>query len=141
MIQTVNMWYLSEIISPLGGDDDDLYKRYGNVEFTDESAVKEMVRDMVVPHLRRFNEAGLIGAKLALRYALCQKGLDLARPWNAMMPPFAITHNAKQFWEWIWEGCFPGEDYRLTDLDKYSRNDNLDEMKRALRIQPSSQDS
>jgi hypothetical protein len=142
-IITVNPYYLLEMLGNLSGlaDHDESVEFYRSLDPNDEDAVRKIIRAHVVPHVKRFTDDTLAKIKLTMRYYLSCSEV----PWDdlfcSVLPPFEPPKNARDYFVWAWEECFPGEDYRCGDVSRCKVVSDLTEANRNLhrRTDPESQ--
>jgi hypothetical protein len=139
MRQQVNPWYLHKPLGPLvgGADDDEAVEKYKSFDANDACAVRFLIRELIVPHVARFDDAGIARIKLAMRYYLTKRDSKWDRVFNSILPPFGAPRDPRDFFVWIWEECFPGEDFHLNNLDEYEVVADCNAVNRELRLRPS----
>jgi hypothetical protein len=131
-MRTVNPNFLETPLDPLigGADIDELCAAYSALDPNDETAVRAMIRELLVPYVLSLNKAIHERIRLAYQYYLSKPDSNFRDLFLPLMLPFGIPHDPRRFIQWVWEECFPGEDYRLSNLDDIVINDDIDEWQR-----------
>jgi hypothetical protein len=127
----VNPYFLHESLAPWTGlaDDDEVWPQYREFDSNDEAAMRREIRDQIVPHLSGLPPAILERVRLAYRYYLsCERpGLRFDRVFDSLLPPFDAPRNPRDLFLWIWQECFPDEDYHLPDWSEYEEKPDIAE--------------
>lgn len=133
-MRTVNPYFLHSLLAPLAGlaDDDEAIIRYRDFNPNDEPSVRQVIRELLVPHARTLSGAVRDRVKLAFRYYLTkelspERDVRLDRVYYSILPPFDAPDDPRQFFLWVWEECFPGEKCHLNDLDNYTEVRDINE--------------
>lgn len=128
-METVNPYFLHTLLEPITGlaDDDDAVSVYRSVDPNDSVRMRAVIRQLIVPHANSLSYAVRERVKLAYRYYLSRDGSSFARVFNANLPPFDPPDDARLFFVWIWEECFPNEDSRLAGWRDYVENADINE--------------
>jgi hypothetical protein len=138
MKPTVNIHFTSVVLDPLAGlaDDDEAVLRFRSLNTENGTAVREVIRDLIVPYVSRIEPPGIDNVKLALRYCLTVGGVDFQRMFDAVLPPFDPPRDARLFFLWVWQECFPDEEYELSDPDLYQVACDVNEVTYNIHIRP-----
>ena len=120
----VNVWVL-EVLSSLhwlSGEDTNAIN--ASVDPDDEMAVKGVLREVVVPHLKPLGFWKTFEPRLKrnLRYFLTTKSVPdelLEDVYLGGEPPFNPPEPVWKYYVWAWEVLYPGEDYRLESVAGY----------------------
>jgi hypothetical protein len=133
-MNTVNPYFLHTLLEPITGlaDDDDAVIQYRSLDPNDEGSVRQVIRELIVPHARSMPDKLCERVKLAYRYYLskelsAENDVRFDRVFDSILPPFDAPDDPRQFFIWIWEECFPGESYGLADLENYTENPDINE--------------
>lgn len=128
-MKTVNPWFLHRLLEPITGlaDVDDAVALYSSLDPNDERGVREVIRQLIVPHAKSLSERERERVKLAYRYYLSKEGANFGRVFESNLPPFDPPDDPRMFFVWIWEECFPGETWQLPDLENYTENPDVNE--------------
>jgi hypothetical protein len=120
-MKPVNPWFLNVPLGPLAGlaEIEDEVERYAALDPNDSTAVRKIIRDSIVPDVKSLPFNVIDAVKTSYRYFLSGHEIDFEGVFYGSLPPFAAPDEAKNFFVWIWEGCFPGEDYHINDIDSY----------------------
>jgi hypothetical protein len=120
-MKVVNPFFLRQLLSPLIGlaDDDAAVEAYSTLNPNDEDYVRNVIRELIVPHALELNDNERERIRLAYRYYLTKGGINFEGWFESLLPPFDPPNDARLFFLWAWEECFPGESYELLDADDY----------------------
>lgn len=126
---TVNPHFVRVILNPLTGlgDDDRVWPRFKDFDSNDEQAVRAIIREMIVPYVHALKPGGRDRVQVALRYYLTVPGMDFCRLFDANLPPFPPPDDARDFFVWAWEECFPNEPYYLPNAHEYTVKADISE--------------
>lgn len=109
---TVNPVYIDEVLSPLigGADDESTIEIYGHYRSDEESDIKELARDVLLPEFKKQKPILQDAVKNTLAYYLTYpKKVNFESIFNSLLLPLDTPSNARVFFQWIWEAFFPGE--------------------------------
>lgn len=128
-MKSVNPYFLHTLLEPLTGlaDDDKAVAKYSSIDPNDSEQVRQVIRDLIVPHAKSLSAPVRERVKLAFRFYLSKDNSNFARVYNSNLPPFDPPHEPRKFFVWVWEECFPGADFRLANLDEYVENADVNE--------------
>jgi hypothetical protein len=128
-MRTVNPYFLHTLLEPITGlaDDDDAVANYSSLNPNDEHSVREIIRELIVPHAKTLSEPVRERVKLAYRYYLSKQDSQFGRVFDSNLPPFDSPDDPRMFFIWMWEECFPGEAYELPQLDTYTERPDINE--------------
>jgi hypothetical protein len=120
-MKTVNPWLLLVPLGPLDGlaEIEEEVNKYATLDPNDPIAVRNIIRDLIVPYVTSLPFSVIDSVKIAYRYYLSEKKIDFEGAFYGGLPPFDAPDEASKFFVWIWEECFPDEDYRISDLESY----------------------
>jgi len=107
-------------------DDDEMVKKYWDLNPNNESAVKSIVRSRLLPE---YNNRSLLfrdKIKMALSYAL-SSGKNLGGEFDSNLLPFDHPDDPNLFYKWIWEVFFPDENFELSNIDDFEEVEDLNE--------------
>lgn len=133
----VNPWWLSVPLDPLGGladGDEDVQLPFAHIDPNNESEMRGVIRKHFIPYLRRIDTESISRLKQAYRYYLSSENIPWGGVFDSMLLPFDHPDNPREFFLWIWEECFPGEEWRIDDLDRYSVNRDIEEPNKSIRL-------
>ena len=121
MNENADAYWLDVPLSTLGGDCDDMSRQYGHIEGNDEVAVRDAIRAVAIPYVRRFDADSLKKTKNAYRFFLSNREDTI---WDAvyssMYMPFDPPTPSRLFFVWLWEEMFPGESWKVDDLSGWT---------------------
>lgn len=128
-MKSVNPYFLHSLLEPLTGlaDDDEAVVEYAKVNPNSEQEVREIIRRLIVPHCASMSEKAVERTKLAYRYYLSKPGSNFERVYYSNLPPFNAPDDPRLIFVWIWEECFPGEDFKIDDLSGYVEKPDVNE--------------
>ena len=113
-----NWRHLSAIILPLNGLSQREYDRIEAISPDDESAMREVFRQHIVPYFNRAPQEIRDGWRDSLRYFLTAGTIPISRVLDQQQEsPLHTPSNPEQFFAWIWDEVFPGKSYELDSLD------------------------
>jgi len=120
-MKTVNPYFLNDLMSPITGlaDDDNAIKYYSNLNINTEEKFRSIIKDLFLPYYENLDNTKKQKSKLALSYYLSKADYDFERVFESCLPPFDPPSNARNFFLWLWEELFNGEDYLIKDLKSY----------------------
>ena len=120
-MKTVNPYFLNDLMSPITGlaDDDNAIKYYSNLNINTEEKFRSIIKDLFLPYYENLDHTKKQKSKLALSYYLSKADYDFERVFESCLPPFDPPSNARNFFLWLWEELFNGEDYLIKDLKSY----------------------
>lgn len=120
-MKIVNPYFLDVFLRPITGlaDDDEAVLYYQKIELNSEEQYRALIRDTLVGHFESLDDVKKQKSKLALSYYLTRQEIDFQRIFDSCLPPFDLPANASDFFVWIWEELFAGEDYIITDSETY----------------------
>jgi hypothetical protein len=118
-MKTVNPYFLDVPLTPIigGADIDELTAEYGSLDPNDETAVRQLIRDLVVPFWATLGPQIRDRVQLAYCYYLSRPETDFAKVFRSIVAPFRTPSESRLFFLWVWEECCPGDDYRLSSFD------------------------
>lgn len=128
-MKSVNPYFLHTLLEPITGlaDDDDAVTQYAGIDPNDPQSVRSVIRDLIVPHAHSLSERCRHKVKLAYRYYLTKPDSHFGRVYNSNLPPFSAPDDPRLFFLWVWDECFPGESYQLSDFESYSETPDINE--------------
>ncbi len=89
----------------------------------DEQGFREIIRRHVKPWYKQYTEASAQIYKDTLRYYLTTNEIDFDDIWGQQQDAdIPTTTDPRDFFVWIWEELFPGENYEISDLSDWSVN-------------------
>jgi hypothetical protein len=128
-VTRVNPYFVDSLLRPWSGlaDDDDEIDRYAWVDPNDESTIRRVIVQDVVPYVARWDDEGRAKTKLALQFALTfATDWFFERSFDSCLPPFEAPTPARRLFELAWEELFGDEDCRLPgSKSDYEINDDL----------------
>jgi len=119
-----NYHYLSHLIGPLNTVTDEEASCVTSNE--DEDAIRQIIRLLIRPDFESLADESQKACKNSLRYFLTTgsapfcKILDEQQEW-----PIEPPKDPKLFFIWIWEELFPGEDYRIDNLESWKECNDI----------------
>lgn len=136
--KTVNPYYLLKMLGHLAGmgDCDHGVEKYRGFQPNDEARVRDAIRIEVVPVIQAYTDESIETIKLTLRYYLSSADVPWEDIFCSVLPPIDPPDNARDYFVWAWEECFPGESWTLSDLPKYSVVSSVNEANRSLHHKP-----
>ncbi len=137
----VNPWWLAVPLYPLAGLGD-----YGSEEellpfeildTNNENVMRELIRNHFVPYVHRIDADSISKLKRAYQYYLSQEKFRWeSAVFDTLYMPFECPRNARSFFLWIWEECFPSEEWLIREFRRFFVDENLDEPNRSIRLTP-----
>ena len=120
-MKIVNPYFLDVFLRPITGlaDDDEAVLYYQEIELGSEEQYKAVIRDTLVEPFNSLDEEKKQKSKLALGYYLTKQAIDFQRVFDSCLPPFDLPENARDFFVWLWEELFAGENYIVPDYETY----------------------
>lgn len=128
-MKIVNSFFLNDLLGPLVGlgDVDPIVEQYADFDSNDEVSVRGVIRELIVPHAQTLTDRNRALISVAYRYYLTTNSTDFKQEFEAILPPLDPPDDARLFYLWTWEECFPGESYLLPDADEYRVKHDPDE--------------
>jgi hypothetical protein len=128
-MNSVNPYFLHTLLEPLTGlaDDDMAVQAYAKLDPNDELQMRAIIRETIVPHALSISRNAMKRVKLAYKFYLSKPDANFERVFYSTLPPFDAPNDPRQFFVWIWDECFVGEDFRLTNLEEYIENPDVNE--------------
>lgn len=128
-MKTVNPYFLHTLLEPLTGlaDDDDAMEEYSGFDSNNEQSVRQVIRELIVPHAKSLSSRCLERVRIAYRYYLSKPSPNFERVFESVLPPFDPPNDPRDFFVLIWEECFPSEDFTLEDIEAYVENADINE--------------
>ncbi|GGJ30511.1 hypothetical protein [Paenibacillus hunanensis] len=104
-------------LDPLTGlaDDDEEMIYYMNKPPQTEDDYRSIIKERLKEPFHQKEEKKKEVANLALRYYLSHPTIDFEGVYESVLPPFDPPHPPREFFLWIWEELFKGEDYSLNE--------------------------
>lgn len=114
-------YLLDDLLGPLVGlaDHDETVRKYWKVNPNDPNEIKEIIRTELLPTYLSCDAVRKRLSKLCLMYYLTTSSVPFGRVYDSCLIPFDHPANPRDFFLWIWEVFFPGEDYILSNPDQY----------------------
>lgn len=114
-MQTVNWHMLNDLMNPLGGtgDIDEKIYQYRNFDNNNEIGVKKIIMQEIKPYYEKAPDAYKTSLKRSLSYFLTTDRIDFGRLYDSCLIAFNHPTNPKDFFVWIWQELFIGEDYYM----------------------------
>ena len=128
-MKMVNPYFLHTLLEPITGlaDDDSSVQAYAELNPNDESQMRALIREVIVPHAFSLSGSMTERVKLAYRFYLSKPDANFERVFYSNLPPFDAPNDPRQFFLWIWDECFSGEDFRLANPEDYIENPDANE--------------
>ena len=128
-MNTVKPYFVHTLLEPITGlaEDDDAVRTYGDLDSNDESQMRRVIREIIVPHELALSMGAKERVKLAYQFYPSKPDADFKRVFYSNLPPFDAPDDPRQFFLWIWDECFSGEDFHLADLGKFIENRDINE--------------
>ena len=125
----VNPYFLHTLLEPLTGlaDDDDAVLRYRGLDPNSDQQVRAIIRETIVPHAKSLSAKATDKVRLAYKYYLSKVDSKFDRVFYSNLLPFDAPDDPRRFFLWVWEECFPIEDYLMESLDEYVENADVNE--------------
>jgi hypothetical protein len=126
MAIVVNAYWLARLWDPVCGGADVNDHPLENMDATDESDVRRLVREYLAPGFAEYAPTQQARLKATLRYglnALSDGWLEYA--FDSVLPPFAAPPNIRWFYTLIWEAMFGPEDWHIQEKDRYIVNHDV----------------
>jgi hypothetical protein len=101
----------------------------------DESAVRAVFRELLVPYFRRFDSISVTLAKDTLAYYLSRPDYDFSVAVDNAMLPMTTPHDPRSWFVWLSQELFPGQHHLLEDVDRVIVNTDVHETNR-MRLSP-----
>jgi hypothetical protein len=115
-VTKINPHDIGPLLNPWAGlaDDGDEIERYAWVDPNDESSIRRVIVQDIVPHVATWDVHRRELTKLALQCALTfATDWFFERSFDSNLPPFEAPTPTRRLFEIVWEELFDGEDYRL----------------------------
>lgn len=137
MQHRINKLLICAVLAPLGGDIDEYYEKFRNINPNDENEVKPIIKEYLLPYFNQyFSPEGRQKIKEALGYFLStDDSVDWQGEYNGHLMPFDSHKNAKLFFVWIWEELFPDEDFKLYELSDVRVVESYKDLQKIKNIQ------
>ncbi|MGH9149890.1 MAG: hypothetical protein ACRD0F_06060 [Acidimicrobiales bacterium] len=115
MTVVVNPSFVDALLGPItgGADIDTRTERHRGLDPDDEAAVRAVIRNDLVPYYRRWDATSQVAGRLALAWCLSWRPERLTDAFEGSLPPFNAPAEPAQFFEWLWDELFPGEDHTI----------------------------
>lgn len=125
----VNPFFLHTLLEPLTGlaDDDDAVLRYRSLDPNSEEQVRAVIRACIVPHAKSLPSNATEKVRLAYRYYLSKNDSKFDRVFYSNLLPFDAPDDPRLFFNWVWDECFPNEEYRINEIENYVENADVNE--------------
>jgi len=120
-MDTVNKYMLSDLLNPLGGtaDSDEKIIQFKDFNSNDEEAVKKIIIDEIKPHYDHMNDGYKTSVKRSLSYFLTTNRVDFGHVYDDCLIVFDHPADARDFFLWVWQVIFPGENYHLENAESF----------------------
>ena len=128
-LTTVNPYFLHDLIGPLSGraDDDDAVDKFSTLDPNNERDVRDVIRQMIVSYAKELSTRRRQRIRLAYQYYLSKPAVNFERVFESILPPFDPPTDPRLFFIWVWEECFPGDSYELTQLNDFVEKPDANE--------------
>jgi hypothetical protein len=126
-MKTVNPYLLTVFLKPITGlaDDDEAVMKFQSLGTLSEADYRKIIRDdLVQPFLKLPNKLKE-KAKLSLCYYLNKKGYDFEAVFDFCSPPFDPPKDPRDFFLWIWQETFSGEECKLDIAEAYKEVNDM----------------
>jgi hypothetical protein len=122
-VKTIYTNLLDDFLGRLTGlaDDDEETLKYRPLNRNCRQAVKEVIKERILPEFQSFTPLMQEASKLCLKYYLSKPGFRFDRVYESLLLPFDHPDDARDFFVWIWEVLFDGEDYHTEHLNQNNR--------------------
>jgi hypothetical protein len=136
--QIINPHWLHVLLYPLAGlaDVDEAVIEYRSFDPNEEEAVRRIIREQIVPYFARVDAESVSKIKQAYRYYLSKGDSRWDRVYDSMLLPFDHPDLPRDFFLWIWQECFPNEDWQITDLSQFEIEADVEEPLRTMKLAP-----
>ncbi len=126
----INKAFIDGFLFPIAGgaDIDEEIEKYGDIDNNNEIEVKEIIAEKIKPNFENWSLNKQERARLALSYYLTTNKLDFRRKFDSYIPAFELPDNPHDFFKWIWEVIFPGENYEMSNWREYAEISDMDEV-------------
>jgi hypothetical protein len=123
----MNGYLLGSLLGPFAGmSDEERDEAYKRIEPNDEDAVKRLISTTLKPNFDRQDDQSQAVLRENLSYFLTA-GSDFWRAiYEMYMPPIDPPDDPRQFFVWLWEVLFPGEDYVMGELSDVKVVNDID---------------
>lgn len=123
----INLRFVEKVFHPFGtmealGTQED----FAELDASDRDRMLSLMQKYLVPNYNRWPEKFKTRVKQALMFFLSttESGeFDYQGIIDAM--PFDVPKNPRQLILWAWEVLYPGEDFHIDDLSKYTVNNKI----------------
>ncbi len=88
---------MAQLLLPLAGlaDDDDAVEKYRHVDPNDETAMRAVIRNLIVPRIRLLTDDSVGKLRQTFSFYLSSPEYRWADLFYSMMPPFDAPNDAK----------------------------------------------
>jgi hypothetical protein len=118
MTKIRNAYFLGNLLAPLGGmSDEEHFHASETTDPDDADSMKSWLRSVLKPNFDRYDDPSQQLIRENFRYFLTADIDYWDRLYEMWMPPIDLPADPRQFFVWLWEVLFPGEDYRDPDVD------------------------
>jgi len=115
--------HIAFLTSQLGGcgDHDGDFERWGHVDMADETHMRWIIEEQVVPPFMSATPREQAEAKYSLMWQMTFDPISLSRSWESRLPVFDLNDQQSiRIQELIWERFWPGESWLLPgNVDDY----------------------
>ena len=133
----VNPWWLSVPLNPLAGladGDNEEQVQFAHLDPNNEIEMRTVIIRHIVPYVRRIDVESVSKMKRAYMYYLSSEYFPWGGEFDSCLLPFDHPDNARSFFLWIWEECFPGVEWRIDELHQFSVNSNIEEPYKSIKL-------
>ncbi|MEO3943963.1 hypothetical protein [Gorillibacterium sp. CAU 1737] len=129
---SVNPYFISDLLSPITGlaDDDEAVEKYRDIDTSVDNHYREIIRLEIKTYYDCLSNENKEKVKGALNYYLSTSEIDFERVFESCLPPFDPPKDARNFFIWVWEELFEGENYKITNKAEYVINSDVNEPNR-----------
>ena len=125
--------WLERLWSPVGGGADVDDHPLDDLDTTDESDVRRLVREYLAPGFARYGPTQQARLKESFRYGLnALSDRVLEQIVDACLPPFAAPPNIRWFYTLIWHEMFGPEEWRIQERVLYAVEKDWNRAERAF---------
>ena len=117
----VNPYFLHDLLSPIAGlgDDDEAVSFNKSQNVKSEEQYRNIIRKELVGYFNGLSDIKKEKSKSSLKYYLTKNDVDWGRVFDSCLPPFDPPQIARDFFIWLWEELFGGENYLISDLKQF----------------------
>jgi hypothetical protein len=128
-MKQVNPYLVENLLSPFGGtaDIDTEIIKYANVDNNNEELVKQIITQNIKPYYESRSDLYKEAAKRSLRYYLTTNRINYGDIYDNCLIAFDHPDEPRDFFLWIWEVLFPGEEFLIHDEENYIEIIDLNE--------------